>query len=115
MRMDAPVSYAQKREWYSKFPVDRDGTPTSRNAYTLLRYFFAHRNKSFLPADVGNAVFVDAELVAIMCRQLELIFLLVQSPASSGKFQYFLRSPNTDFQAKVERALIEHQQPGVDH
>lgn len=112
--MDAYISHSSHvpylvwRRWFFRFPVDGDGVPTSDAAYQLLRYLFVHHHEAQLSETVAENLMLHPELVRCMCRQLEIVDLLQQDPAGSGRYRYMLDSPNTELQRKVELALLDY-------
>lgn len=98
----------RRRQWNAKFPIDEDGNPSYSEARVLLLYLFENRNTSHKPTELSSRLCLHEELVAVMCRQLEYLHLVVQEPKHSQSYRYDIRSPAVEFQAKVEQALIDH-------
>ena len=106
--MDASIPYSMRLKWFSDFPVDRDGKPTSDAAYRIIRYLFENRQTSHAPESIGNSLLLHPELVWCICRQLEFIDLVFQDPVGSGHYRYVLNSRYSELQAKIEESLIDN-------
>lgn len=105
--MEKP-SVEQRLKWLETFSLDGDGVPTSVEARMLLRFLFEHRSEALNPQQISDRLLgLHPDLVRIMCRQFQLIFLVIQDPEHSERFKYDVRSPNVKFQAKVETALLD--------
>lgn len=106
--MEVTTAYATRESWYRFFPIDGNGVPTSDAAYQLLLHLFENRDRTVRSEDIAEVLGLHRELVQTMCRQLELVFLVFQSPPASGEYQYALHTRNSDLQAKVESSLIDY-------
>ena len=106
--MDASVSHNTWEKWFSYFPIDANGMPTSDAAYRLILYLFQNRHRKHTIDSVTAKLFLHRELVRCMCRQLEFTDLVAQDPPGSGQYRYVIDSTNAGLQAKVEVSLIEY-------
>lgn len=106
--IDSPVPYSTWRNWFFYFPVDGEGIPTSDAAYQVLQHLFAGRHQTHTPEEIGEKLLLHRELVRCMCRQFEVVDLVTQEPAGSGRYRYRLDSENVELQRKVEIALLDY-------
>jgi len=106
--MEDNISYSTQLKWFLKFPVDKDGKPTSEDTYHIIKYLFENRNKSHDPERVANSLLLHPEFTRCVCRQLEFIDLVFQDPRGSSHYRYQLNSQYSELQAKVEISLLEN-------
>ena len=102
------IDYRARIAWHKYLPFDECGRPTSEAAFLLVRFFFEHSNRSFAIGDAARQLQMHYDLVQILSAQMHAYAILTQDPPSSGMFRYFLKSPNVDFQARVEASLISY-------
>ncbi len=106
--MNLSASYAPQRMWFSFFPVDGNGVPTSDAAYHLIKFLFVNHDRTFSSDELAGKLMLRCDLVDYMCRQLEAADFVIQVPTGTNRYRYLLDSPNSEMQRKLEIALLDY-------
>jgi len=106
------VSRIRTQPRSADFVLDGGGLPTSHAAYRLVSWLFDHRDQAAHISEISETLRLPQSTVRTMCRQLELLGLVVEEPRASYKYRYHLRCHDFELQAKVESAIVDYHARG---
>ena len=95
------------QQWFECFPVDGNGAPTSDISHQLLSIFFSSPAETFAADELAQELSIPQELIELLCRQLEIVFVLRQDPPESYRFT--LSHPderNVQLRRKISAQLV---------
>jgi hypothetical protein len=104
--MRKSVAFSTLKSWFSLFPVDGRGIPTSDAAHALIAYLFKSPRKAHSVKQLSKELFLPQQLVEMMCEQLRIVFVLTQGP-HDGRYRVSDDPRNVQLRLKIERVLTD--------
>ena len=103
--METQVGFSTLESWFSCFPVDGQGIPTSDAAHALVVRLFEDPQETHSVQRLSEELFLPKELVETMCEQLRTAFVLKQEAKDGGQYRVSDDSRNLQLRRKIERVL----------
>jgi len=103
------VDSATISRWFACSPVDGTGTPTSDLSHQLLTRFFEHQHRVYPVKRLSREFFLEQELVNLVCRQLEMLFVLRQDPPESRRYRLSTEPYNLQLREKIKAVLAKER------